>query len=234
MKYRILVVDDEDDLLEILSFNLLKAGYEVVVASSAEEALELDLNSFNLILLDVMMGNMSGFDMMKLIKSDNSTLSVPVIFLTAKDSEDDMLKGFGLGADDYISKPFSVKEVLARVKAVICRTTDSEKTDLKKIFKFKSFSLDFNTRTAYINKHDISLTKTEFELLKLFVNNPDKVFTRHELMVNVWPQDVIVTDRTVDVNITRLRKKLGEYSDLLCTRQGFGYFFSINEYEKNL
>lgn len=234
MKHRILVVDDEDDLLEILSFNLLKAGYEIIVASSAEDALKLDLKSFDLILLDVMMGNMSGFDMMKLIKSNNQTLSVPVIFLTAKDTEDDMLKGFGLGADDYISKPFSVKEVLARVKAVIFRTADNDKNKVINSFVFKSFRLDLNTRTAYINQHDIALTKTEFELLRIFVNNPDRVFSRHELMVNVWPQDVIVTDRTVDVNITRLRKKMGEYSELLCTRQGFGYFFSINEYEKSL
>lgn len=218
MNARILVVDDEEDICAILKFNLSKEGYEVVTANSAEEALTLDIASFNLLLLDVMMGGMSGFELTHRLKADPATADVPVIFITARDTEDDAVEGLDLGADDYISKPFSIREVVSRVKAVLRRTAARRGED-SVIF------IDDGRKTVTINGAAAPLTKIEYEIFRLLFTNKGKVFPREDILSKVWPDDVIVTDRTVDVNITRLRKKIGEYGNRIVSRHGFGYLY---------
>lgn len=230
-KAKILVVDDEQDLCEILLYNLTSSGYEAEAAYSAEEALErveqlsLRDEGYDLFLLDVMMPGLSGFQLAERLRHNDGTASPPIIFLTAKDTEDDMLHGFGVGADDYVKKPFSVREVMARVKAVIGRsrpTTDKE----EKTIVHEGLVVDLSTKTVVVDGADVPLTKTEFELLCLLMTHRGQVFTRQEMLERVWPKDVVVTDRTVDVNITRMRKKIGPYSQYIVTRQGFGYCFA--------
>ena len=223
-KHKILVVDDEQDLLEILKFNLETEGYEVATATSAEEALHLDLSDFNLLLLDVMMGGMSGFAMARKLKDNPSTAAIPIIFLTARDTENDTLTGFSLGADDYISKPFSIREVLVRVRAVLRRTADPS-TQQSNTLRYQGIEMHLDQKTVSIEGEDIPFTKTEFELLHLLLDERGRVFSRQELIDRVWPKDVLVLDRTVDVNITRLRKKIGPYAKCIVTRLGFGYYF---------
>lgn len=223
-KHKILVVDDEQDLLEILKFNLETEGYEVATATSAEEALHLDLCDFNLLLLDVMMGGMSGFAMARKLKDNPSTAAIPIIFLTARDTENDTLTGFSLGADDYISKPFSIREVLVRVRAVLRRTADPS-TQQSNTLRYQGIEMNLDKKTVSIEGEDIPFTKTEFELLHLLLDERSRVFSRQELIDRVWPKDVLVLDRTVDVNITRLRKKIGPYAKCIVTRLGFGYYF---------
>lgn len=223
---RILVVDDEQDLCEILKFNLEIEGYNVDTANSAEEALGLDLSCYNLLLLDVMMGEMSGFALTRQLKADEKTLHIPVIFLTARDTENDMLTGFNIGADDYISKPFSIREVMVRVRAVLRRTvTVSIQDDAQPTLSYEGLKLNLNKKTVSVDGVDIPFTKTEFELLHTLLEERGRVFSRQELINKVWPSDVLVLDRTVDVNITRMRKKIGRFSKCIVTRQGFGYFF---------
>ena len=223
-KYKILVVDDEQDLLEILKFNLETEGYEVETAASAEEALTLDIGSFNLMLLDVMMGGMSGFAMARKLKDNPATAAIPIIFLTARDTENDTLTGFSLGADDYISKPFSIREVLVRVRAVIRRTADPATTQAN-VLRYQGIEMNLDKKTVTIEGADVPFTKTEFELLHLLPEERGRVFSRQELIDRVWPKDVLVLDRTVDVNITRLRKKIGPFAKCIVTRLGFGYYF---------
>lgn len=223
-KHKILVVDDEQDLLEILKFNLETEGYEVATATSAEEALHLDLCDFNLLLLDVMMGGISGFAMARKLKDNPSTAAIPIIFLTARDTENDTLTGFSLGADDYISKPFSIREVLVRVRAVLRRTADPS-TQQSNTLRYQGIEMNLDKKTVSIEGEDIPFTKTEFELLHLLLDEHGRVFSRQELIDRVWPKDVLVLDRTVDVNITRLRKKIGPYAKCIVTRLGFGYYF---------
>ncbi len=223
-KYKILVVDDEQDLLEILKFNLETEGYEVETAASAEEALTLDIGSFNLMLLDVMMGGMSGFAMARKLKDNPATAAIPIIFLTARDTENDTLTGFSLGADDYISKPFSIREVLVRVRAVIRRTADPATTQAN-VLRYQGIEMNLDKKTVTIEGADVPFTKTEFELLHLLLEERGRVFSRQELIDRVWPKDVLVLDRTVDVNITRLRKKIGPFAKCIVTRLGFGYYF---------
>lgn len=223
---RILVVDDEQDLCEILKFNLEIEGYNVDTANSAEEALGLDLSCYNLLLLDVMMGEMSGFALTRQLKADEKTQHIPVIFLTARDTENDMLTGFNIGADDYISKPFSIREVMVRVRAVLRRTvTVSIQDDAQPTLSYEGLKLNLNKKTVSVDGVDIAFTKTEFELLHTLLEERGRVFSRQELINKVWPSDVLVLDRTVDVNITRMRKKIGRFSKCIVTRQGFGYFF---------
>lgn len=223
---RILVVDDEQDLCEILKFNLEIEGYDVDTANSAEEALGLDLSCYNLLLLDVMMGEMSGFALTRQLKADEKTQHIPVIFLTARDTENDMLTGFNIGADDYISKPFSIREVMVRVRAVLRRTvTVSIQDDAQPTLSYEGLKLNLNKKTVSVDGVDIPFTKTEFELLHTLLEERGRVFSRQELINKVWPSDVLVLDRTVDVNITRMRKKIGRFSKCIVTRQGFGYFF---------
>ena len=224
--HRILVVDDEQDLCEILKFNLETEGYEVDTANSAEEAIVLDIPSYDLLLLDVMMGEMSGFAMAKKLKTDERTSKVPIIFLTARDTENDTVTGFNLGADDYISKPFSIREVLVRVRAVLRRTTaQPEEGCNNNILKYQGLVLDLDKKTVTIEGKQVAFTKTEFEILHTLLDERGKVFSRQELINRVWPSDVLVLDRTVDVNITRLRKKIGPFSKCIVTRLGFGYLF---------
>lgn len=222
---RILVVDDEQDLLEILKFNLETEGYEVQTATSAEEAQTLDIASFDLLLLDVMMGGMSGFALARLLKANPKTASVPIIFLTARDTENDTVTGFNLGADDYISKPFSLREVMVRVRAVLRRTAIDNGEEQQHLITYQGIVMNLDKKTVTIDGEEIAFTKTEFELLHLLLDERGRVFSRQELIDRVWPKDVLVLDRTVDVNITRLRKKIGRFSKCIVTRLGFGYYF---------
>lgn len=218
MSTRILVVDDEEDICAILKFNLSREGYEVVTANSAEEALTLDIASFDLLLLDVMMGGMSGFELTGKLKTDPKTAVVPVIFITARDTEDDAVEGLDLGADDYISKPFSIREVISRVKAVLRRT-------VTKAASSAGIFIDDEKKVVTVDGAAVALTRIEYEIFKLMFTNKGKVFPREDILSKVWPDDVIVTDRTVDVNITRLRKKIGEYGNRIVSRHGFGYLY---------
>lgn len=228
-KKRILVVDDEHDLCEILHFNLTTAGYDVTTANSAEEAFEcMSDKSFDLLLLDVMMPGLSGFQFAEELRKQErkqGTSPIPIIFLTAKNAEDDMLEGFAAGADDYITKPFSVREVLARIKAVLARSGKTVDTDS---LTYQGLTMCHNTKTVTVDGIDVPFTKTEFELLWLMLGHRGKVFSRQELIEEAWPDNVIVTNRTVDVNITRMRKKIGAYAANIITRQGYGYYFKEN------
>ncbi len=221
----VLVVDDEADLCDILKFNLRAEGYNVSVAYSAEEALKMDISSFDLILLDVMMGKMSGFEMAEKLKAVPATAGIPIIFLTAKDTENDVLTGLGIGADDYISKPFSVREVMLRVKAVLRRTAGSFHENHDEVLSYEGLHLDLGRKTVTVDGKDVAFTKTEFEILRLLLEEKGRVISRGEMIRRIWPDDVMVLDRTVDVNITRIRKKIGNYADRIVTRSGFGYFF---------
>lgn len=223
---RILVVDDEQDLCDILLYNLRAAGYQAEAAYSAEEAIEKEPSEYDLLLLDVMMPGLSGFELAQRLKSDEATAATPIIFLTAKDTEEDMLHGFGLGADDYVKKPFSVREVMARVKAVLSRS-ESIPTDIPKTLQYEGLAIDLSHKSVTLDGEAVALTKTEFELLTLLLSHRGKVFSRQEILDSVWPQDVIVTDRTVDVNVTRMRKKIGRYGQMIVSRQGFGYVFEL-------
>lgn len=222
---RILVVDDEEDLCEILKFNLEMEGYEVDTAFSAEEALKKDLTRYQLLLLDVMMGEISGFKMASLVRKEEKTAAIPIIFLTAKDTENDTLTGFNLGADDYISKPFSIRQVAARIKAVLRRTTDPAKNPATERLEYETLSLDIKRIKATVDGQEVPLTKKEFEILRLLLENKGNVFSREEILSRIWKDEVYVLDRTIDVNITRLRKKIGPYGKNIVTRLGFGYCF---------
>ena len=227
---KILVVDDEQDICEILQYNLENEGYEVDVANSAEEALQLPLVDYALILLDVMMGEMSGFQMARWLKDVPDTAAIPIIFITALDDEDNMVKGLNIGGDDYIAKPLSMKEVKARVKAVLRRSASTNKPNESSkeqadTILYEGITLCLDSKTATLDGNDLPLTRMEFELLSLLLQNPNRVFPREELLKRCWPQDAYVLDRTVDVNITRLRKKLGSYGNQIKTRIGYGYIF---------
>lgn len=226
--YRILVVDDEEDLCEILQFNLENEGYEVDTANSAEEALKKEIDSYDLLLLDVMMGEISGFKMASLLKKDKKTADVPIIFITAKDTENDTVTGFNLGADDYISKPFSLREVAARVKAVLRRTRQNETEHLPQQIVYQSLVLDINQKKVSIDGEEVPLTKKEFEILLLLLQNQGRVFSREDILSRIWSDEVYVLDRTIDVNITRLRKKIGIYGKRIVTRLGYGYCFQAD------
>ena len=223
---RILVVDDEQDLCEILKFNLETEGYQVETANSAEEALEKDIASYNLLLLDVMMGGRSGFQLAKQLKNSAVTAHIPIIFLTARDTENDTVTGFNLGADDYISKPFSIREVMVRVRAVLRRTASRlEGAEEPAVISYQGLLLNLDKKSVSVDGEDVPFTKTEFELLRLLLEERGRVFSCQELIDRVWPKDVLVLDRTVDVNITRMRKKIGRFAKCIVTRLGFGYYF---------
>lgn len=225
---KILVVDDEQDICEILQYNLETEGFEVIIANSAEEALELPLQEFGLILLDVMMGEISGFQMARKLKNDPATAHIPIIFITAMDSEDNLVKGLNIGADDYIVKPLSMKEVKARVRAVLRRSASlpvNNQVQTDNQICYEGICLDLNAKTATLDGETLVFTKLEFELLSFLLQHPNKVYAREDLLKHCWPQDVMVLDRTVDVNITRLRKKIGRYGKHIKTRVGYGYCF---------
>ena len=221
-KGRILVVDDEPDICEILRFNLENEGFEVSVAHSAEEALHVISDNDDLILLDVMMGGMSGFRLAEKLRKQNNL--TPIIFLTAKDTENDMLTGFSIGGDDYIPKPFSVKEVTARVKAVMKRSRTESQT-IPVLLETGGIQLNLETKQLKLEDIPVTLTKKEFEILYLLMKYPERVFTRQEILDRVWKDDGYVLERTVDVHITRLRKKMGTFGSCINNRSGYGYCF---------
>lgn len=225
-KIKILVVDDEESLCEILQFNLEAEGYEVDVAYSSEQALQMQLEKYSLILLDIMMGTISGLKMAQLMKKNPKLVNIPIIFITARDAEDDMVYGLNIGADDYIAKPFSIREVMARVKSVLRRTMKNE-SDGSSLLTFDKLAVDTKKKCCTLAGKELKLTKTEMELLVMFLQNRGRIFTREEILKRIWSDEVVVLDRTIDVNITRLRKKIGEYGKYIVTRLGYGYGFDV-------
>lgn len=232
MRIKILVIDDEEALCEILKFNLEKEGYEVDCAYSAEEALEMDLSSYSLFMVDIMMDQLSGFDFAKRIRNNQKTENTPVIFCSALTGEDDKVMGLNIGADDYVTKPFVIGEVLARVRAVLRRTKSAQQIAYnvsQSIYEpditFRELRVDRNEKVCYLQGSQVQLTRTEFDLILFFLTHRNRIYSREEIISEVWGEDVMVTHRTIDTNITRLRKKLGEYGNNIVTRQGFGYGF---------
>ncbi len=223
-KQKILIVDDEEDICEILQFNLKSEGYETEIALSAEEVItNKKIESFDLILLDVMMEKMSGFQLAEKIRKE-MLLKIPIIFLTAKTTENNLLTGFRVGGDDYIKKPFSINEVIVRIKAVLKRYKRKISND-NFIYKIDKLILNYDNKIIKIDNKRIALTKKEFEILALFVKKPEKIFSRYEIMQKIWNYDTFVTDRTVDVHITRIRKKIGKYGKFIKSKTGYGYSF---------
>lgn len=222
---RILVVDDEEIMCELLQFNLEKEGYHIDTCNSAEDALKLDLESYNLMLLDIMMGQMNGIKLAQIIKQTPATAHIPIIFCSAKDCEDDVIEGLNTGADDYVKKPFSIREMVARVNSVMRRQVAMGVKPIHNRLKFEGLVLDLTAHNAFIDNEPIALTPTEFDMLALFLRNINCFFSRNDIFDHVWPEQVIVTDRTIDVNISRIRKKLGKYSSNIVNRSGFGYGF---------
>ena len=218
------MADDDEVILEILEFNLLNEGYSVLRARSAEEAMQKLSPDYSLILLDVMMGGMSGYKFAESLRNNGN--NVPIIFLTARDSENDMLTGFSAGGDDYIPKPFSIKEVLARIKAVLKRTAATdERRD--KILVFGDVTIDLELKEFRIDDRCVPLTKTEFELMALLSENPGRTYSREEIIGRIRSETPYITERTIDVHVTRLRKKLGAHAWLVSNRTGFGYKFNV-------
>lgn len=227
MERKILVVDDESDIREILQFNLENAGFTVDCAGSAEEALEMLEPSHSLILLDVMMGGMSGFRMAEVLRKEKNN-QVPIIFLTAKSSQNDLLAGFSAGGDDYIPKPFSIQEVIARVRAVMRRFPQAEET-VPDMLECGAVKIDLESKMVYIDGERVMFSKKEFEVLSLMASHPGKIFSREDLITELWKDAPYVLDRTVDVHIARIRSKLGTRKNYLVNRSGYGYIFNSAE-----
>lgn len=235
MRIKILVIDDEEAICEILKFNLEKEGYDVDCAYSAEEALEMDLSVYNLIMVDIMMERISGFDFAKRVRNNPATEFTPIIFCSALGAEDDKVMGLNIGADDYVTKPFVIGEVLARVRAVLRRSAAVDQkaqsaaaldnADAEPDVVFQNLRIDLNQKICYLAGEEVGLTRTEYDLLLFFLRHPNRIYSREEIITQVWGDDVVVTNRTIDTNITRLRRKLGEYGNNIITRQGFGYGF---------
>lgn len=224
--FRILVAEDEEDICEILQFNLESEGYSVDVVHSAEDALKKKLTAYDLFLLDVMMGKMTGYGLAQKIRKEMD-ITVPIIFLTARTNENDILTGFSVGADDYISKPFSIRELQARVKTILKRSSQKTSNQQNSLLKLGEISLDSKGKRLVIDDRRVELTRKEFEIIQLLAKNPGRIFSREEILDRIWSDDVIVTDRTVDVNMTRLRKKLEKYSTYIRNKAGYGYYFEI-------
>ena len=226
---RILIVDDEETLCEVLKLNLENEGYDVDIAFSAEQALTLDLKSYSLILLDIMMGEISGIKMAKMMKADVTTADIPIIFCTARDSEDDMVMGLNIGADDYIMKPYTVRNVIARVKSVLRRTAghkgNATATEKPNMLQVEGLQLDMEFKRCMVDGAEVKLARKEFELLAYLISHRGKILSREQILSRVWSDEVVVLDRTIDVNITRLRSKIGTYGSYIVTRSGFGYGF---------
>lgn len=241
-KFKILVVDDEEDICEILKYNLQQAGYVVDTASSSEEALYKIKNSYHLLLLDIMMDGISGLKLAQLLREDYNS-NVPIIFISALDSEADVLRGFNKGGDDYISKPFSVKEVLARVNAVLARCYNNNPDNYKiedpvekvegnpepvdSIFNHKNLTIEYDNKRVFVDDTEVVLTRKEYEILILMAKNPNKIFSREDILAHVWKEESFVLDRTVDVHIARLRKKIGKCGEWIVNRSGYGYSLHI-------
>ena len=228
---RILIVDDEETLCEVLQLNLENEGYDVDIAFSAEEALTLDMKKYSLILLDIMMGEISGIKMAKILKADVNTADIPIIFCTARDTEDDMIMGLNLGADDYIMKPYTIRNVMARVKRVLRRTSGNKAVnpnppvEKPNILEIEGLKLDLEFKRCIVDDVEVKLTRKEFELLAYLISNRGKILSREQILSKIWSDEVVVLDRTIDVNITRVRSKIGVYGSYIVTRSGFGYGF---------
>lgn len=224
-KVSILIVDDEPDIREILQFNLQNEEYDIDLAESAEQASKILSSKHKLILLDVMMGGISGFKFADQIRKDGN--NTPIIFLTAKNTENDMLTGFSIGGDDYISKPFSIKEVIARVRSVLKRSAHHLTEIQENIISVNTLEINMDTKIVHIDGKVVELTKTEFNILVLLIQNTGKIFSRADILDKAWKDDGIVLERTVDVHIARLRKKVGTYGDCIINRTGYGYVFNM-------
>ncbi len=227
---RILIVDDEETLCEVLKLNLENEGYDVDIAFSAEQALGYNLQDYSLILLDIMMGEISGIKMAKMLKADVSTAEIPIIFCTARDTEDDMIMGLNIGADDYIMKPYTIRNVMARVKSVLRRTSarkSNENTSIEKpnVLTVDGLCLDLEFKQCIVDGVEVKLARKEFELLAYLMSHRGKICSREQILSRIWSDEVVVLDRTIDVNITRLRSKIGVYGSYIITRSGFGYGF---------
>ena len=226
---RILIVDDEETLCEVLKLNLENEGYDVDIAFCAEQALTYDLKQYSLILLDIMMGEISGIKMAKMMKADVTTADIPIIFCTARDSEDDMVMGLNLGADDYIMKPYTVRNVIARVKSVLRRTSGGKPNiianEKPNVLKVEGLHIDLEFKRCTVDGKEVKLVRKEFELLVYLISHRGKICSREQILNRIWSDEVVVLDRTVDVNITRLRSKIGKYGSYIVTRSGFGYGF---------
>lgn len=233
MSVRILVIDDEEAVCEILKFNLEKESYEVDCAYSAEEALDMDLSGYSLFMVDIMMDQLSGYDFAKRVRNVTETEFTPILFCSALSNEDSVVKGLNIGADDYVTKPFVIGEVLARVRAILRRSGQAthrmpavnERADYESDVIFRTLRIDRNDKTVYLDGEELPLTRTEYDILLFFLIHRNRIYSREEIINQVWGDDVVVTNRTIDTNITRLRKKIGQYSNNLVTRQGFGYGF---------
>lgn len=223
---RILVVDDEETLCEALRFSLEAEGYEVDVAYSSEQALTLDLSVYDLILLDIMMGEISGTQLARIIKSSPVTGNIPIIFCTAKDTEDDMIEGLDLGADDYITKPYSLKAVSARIRTVLRRVenTGNFVAEAQEV-SYQGLTVIPDKKLCVVDGQEVKLPKKEFEILLMLLTHRGHIFSREKLLSSIWPDEVVVLDRVVDVNITRIRRKIGRYGKNIVTRSGYGYGF---------
>ena len=226
---RLLIVDDEETLCEVLKINLENEGYDVDIAFSAEQALTLNLPDYSLILLDIMMGEISGIKLAKMLKSNMQTADIPIIFCTARDTEDDMIMGLEIGADDYIMKPYTVRNVIARVKSVLRRTAGNKEmktpTEKPNTLQVNGLKLDLEFKRCLVDNVEVKMARKEFELLAYLLSHRGKICSREEILNKVWSNEVVVLDRTIDVNITRIRSKIGEYGSYIVTRSGFGYGF---------
>lgn len=233
MNAKILVIDDEESLCEILKFNLEKEGYEVDTAYSAEEALDMDLRPYSLFIVDFMMDHLSGFDFAKRVRNVTETENTPILFCSAMSDEDCVVMGLNIGGDDYVTKPFVIGEVLARVRALLRRSARQAavaaeadvQEKLESDIVFRGLRIDRNDKTVHLDGEEIQLTRKEYDLLLYFLTHRNRIYSRAEIIEKVWGDDVVVSDRTIDTNITRLRGKIGEYSNNIVTRQGFGYGF---------
>jgi len=227
MGKRILVVDDEETLCEALKFNLETEGYGVDTAYCAEEALSMDISQYDLILLDIMMGKISGTAFARMVKSDPATASIPIIFCTAKDSEEDMVDGLDLGADDYIVKPYSIRNILARVRTVLRRvsTAGNVRSNLDGRITYEGLVVIPSGKVCIVDGKEVRMPRKEFEILLKLMSRPGHIFSREDLINEIWPDEVVVIDRVVDVNITRIRQKIGQYGKHIVSRSGYGYGF---------
>lgn len=223
--YKVLVVvDDDKDMCEILQLNLEIEGYIVDVAYSAEQALEMEITSFHLLIIDITMGEISGFNMVRIIRNNPKTFKTRIIFLTGRNTESDRLTGFAIGCDDYITKPFSITELLARIKAVVKMEEIPEGVDSMKI-QHETLVMNLKNKKVSVDNIAVNLTKNEFEILRLFLENRNQLFSRKEILARVWKNEQGLISRIIDVNITRLRKKIGQYGKNITTRLGYGYCF---------
>lgn len=227
MSHKILIVDDEETLCEALKFNLEAEGYEADTAYSAEQVLTMDVSEYDLLLLDIMMGEISGIQLARILKTNPATADIPIIFCTAKDTEDDMVEGLELGADDYIAKPYTLRNVLARVKTVLRRTgaTTQSARPSEETITFQGLHIIPAKKMCVVDGEEVKMPKKEFEILQKLMNNIGIIFSREELLKEIWPDEVVVLDRVVDVNITRIRKKIGQYGKHIKSRSGYGYGF---------